>query len=224
MPPPDGVVGQAYVAVPLVATGGTTPYTYGATGLPPGLSINPVTGQITGTPATANPSGSSVVITAADAATPTESVSYPTTIRIGAQIQITPGSSTLPAGTIGMSYSYQLSASGGIGTLVFGPPGLPAGGTLDSTGLISFVNPQTSTVTFTVSVHDQANPNQFQSATYTINFAPLAAGNLTFVTQPSNTPVGQVISPAVQVKATDNSNAAIPGLLMTLSLNSGPGL
>ena len=223
MPPPDGVVGQAYVAVPLVATGGTTPYTYSATGLPPGLSINPVTGQITGTPTTANPSGSSVVVTAADAATPTESVSYSTTIPIGAVIQITPGSSTLPAGTIGMSYSYQLSASGGIGTLVFGPPGLPAGGTLNGTGLISFINPQTSTVTFTVSVHDQANPNQVQSATYTINFAPLSTGNLTFVTQPTNTPVGQVISPGVQVEATNSSNAVIPGLSITLSLNSGPG-
>ncbi len=35
------------------ATGGTPPYTWSATGLPPGLSINSGTGQITGTPTTA---------------------------------------------------------------------------------------------------------------------------------------------------------------------------
>jgi hypothetical protein len=35
------------------ATGGTTPYTWSATGLPAGLSINSTTGQVTGTPTTA---------------------------------------------------------------------------------------------------------------------------------------------------------------------------
>lgn len=220
---PDGVVGQAYVATPLTATGGTLPYNFTAAGLPPGLSINAITGQIGGIPTTANPSGSPIVVTATDSALPMESVSYSTTIPIGAVIQISPSSPSLPAGTIGLAYSYQLSASGGIGGLVFGPGTLPAGGTLSATGVISFINPQTSTVTFTVSVHDQAIPTyQTQTANYTINFAPLASGNLTFVTPPSNTPVGQVISPAVQVEATDNSNAVIPGLAITLSL-SGSG-
>ena len=36
----------------LAASGGTPPLTYGATGLPPGLSINTTNGQITGTPNT----------------------------------------------------------------------------------------------------------------------------------------------------------------------------
>jgi streptogramin lyase len=223
MPPPDGVVGQQYVAIPLTVNGGTTPYIFTAPGLPPGLSINPSTGQITGIPTTPNVTGTSITVTATDSATPAESVPYSTTIRIGSVIQISPGSSTLPAGTIGLSYSYQLSASGGIGGLVFGPAALPASGTLSGTGLISFVNPQTSTVTFTVSVHDQANPNQIQTANYTINFAAFSGGNLTFVAQPSNTTVGQVISPAVQVRATDNSSAVVPNLAITLSLSSGAG-
>src|SRR6202030_3336245 len=68
--PNDGIVGQNYTATPLTVTGGTTPYRWTAANLPPGLSINTSTGQITGIPTTPNPSGSSVVVTATDAATP----------------------------------------------------------------------------------------------------------------------------------------------------------
>lgn len=218
--PPDGVVGQSYLSTPLAVNGGTTPYSFTATGLPPGLAINAGTGQITGIPTTANPAGSSVLITATDSAFPSELVTYTTTIRVGAVIQISP--STLPNGTLGAQYSAQLTATGGIGGLVFGPPGLPNSGTLDSSGAIFFANPQVSSVTFTVSVHDQANPFQVQSASYTINF--VSGSNLTFATQPSNTPVNQTITPAVRVLARDNTGAVIPGVAVTLTLNGGPGV
>jgi len=220
----DGVVGQSYSATPLTVMGGTAPYNWIATNLPPGLSISPSTGQITGIPTTANPTGSSVGVTATDSATPAESRSFTTAIRIGAVIQISPP--TLSNGIIGVPYSAQLSATGGIGSLVFGPAGLPAGGTLSSNGLIQFTNPQVSSMSFTASVHDQAIPtNQTQSANYTIQFATAVSqvSNLTFVTQPSNTTANQSITPAVQVRALDNTAAPLPGVLITLSLNSGPG-
>ncbi|MEV1092816.1 putative Ig domain-containing protein [Streptomyces microflavus] len=38
------------VSLPLTATGGTAPYTFGATGLPAGLTVNPATGLISGSP------------------------------------------------------------------------------------------------------------------------------------------------------------------------------
>ncbi len=217
--PPDGVVGQPYVATPLAVRDGTAPYTFTATSLPAGLSIDPGTGQITGIPTTPNPTGSSVLVTATDSALPAETVTYSPTIRIGDVIHISPA--TLPNGTLGSPYSFQLTATGGIGGLVFGPPGLPNGGTLDSNGSISFSNPQVSSVSFTVSVHDQANPFQVQTANYTINFA--SASNLTFVTQPSNTGVNQTITPAVRVQALDNSAAVVPGVSITLTLSSGQG-
>src|ERR1700691_5727018 len=47
---PAGKVGAAYTS-PVVAAGGTTPYTYSASNLPSGLSIGSSTGSITGTPA-----------------------------------------------------------------------------------------------------------------------------------------------------------------------------
>jgi len=53
------------------ASGGTAPYSWVATGLPAGLSINAGTGQITGTPTTAGTS--SVTLTVTDSATPPRS-------------------------------------------------------------------------------------------------------------------------------------------------------
>ena len=46
---PNGALNQPY-AGGLTANGGTAPYQYGATGLPPGLSLDPLSGKVTGSP------------------------------------------------------------------------------------------------------------------------------------------------------------------------------
>jgi uncharacterized protein YjbI with pentapeptide repeats len=224
--PPDGVVGAPYTATPLAVNGGTAPYTWTATGLPAGLAINPTSGTISGTPTVANPGGAAATITATDAATPAESVPYSPTIRIGSVIAITP--LTLPAGAIGTPYSAQLNASGGIGGLVFGPPSPATGVLLSSSGLLTIANPQASTISFSVSVHDQSNLGtspgfQSVSANYTILFTGTVGGNVTFTAQPGNSVGGQVIggSPVV-VHVADNTDAPIPGATVNLSFNGTP--
>jgi serine protease len=72
-----GTVGVA-VSLTVTATGGTTPYTWSATGLPAGLSINASSGAITGTPTTA--ATSSVTVTATDSASANASASFSWTI------------------------------------------------------------------------------------------------------------------------------------------------
>ena len=63
-----GTVGTA-TSLQMSASGGTPPYTWSATGLPAGLSINSSSGLISGTPTTANTY--TVTVTATDSATPT---------------------------------------------------------------------------------------------------------------------------------------------------------
>lgn len=60
------------------ASGGTAPYTWSATGLPAGLSINSSTGLISGTPTTVNTY--SVTVTARDSASKTGSTSFSWTV------------------------------------------------------------------------------------------------------------------------------------------------
>ncbi|WNV87273.1 M4 family metallopeptidase [Umezawaea sp. Da 62-37] len=66
------------VSLPLSASGGTAPYTWSATGLPAGLSINASTGTISGTPTTAGTS--SVTVTANDSAAHSGTASFSWTV------------------------------------------------------------------------------------------------------------------------------------------------
>ncbi|GLZ35099.1 zinc metalloprotease [Lentzea sp. NBRC 105346] len=73
----SSAVGSA-VNLPLSASGGTAPYTWSATGLPAGLSINSGTGTISGTPSTAGTSN--VTVTATDSTSKSGSASFTWTV------------------------------------------------------------------------------------------------------------------------------------------------
>ncbi|NUR72390.1 MAG: S8 family serine peptidase, partial [Hamadaea sp.] len=73
-------VGQA-VDLQLSASGGTSPYTWSASGLPAGLSIGSSTGRITGTPTTAGTSN--VTVTVTDSASKTGSAQFTWTVGTG---------------------------------------------------------------------------------------------------------------------------------------------
>jgi hypothetical protein len=73
-----GTVGTPITSFTMSASGGTPPYTWSATGLPPGLSIGSSSGTVSGTPTTANTY--TVTVTATDTASHSGSTTFTFTI------------------------------------------------------------------------------------------------------------------------------------------------
>jgi YVTN family beta-propeller protein len=171
---PAGTLGVPYSAA-LSAQGGTSPYQWSlASGsLPAGLTLATATGTIMGTPSSLGTS--SFVANVSDASSPALTVSKSLTITVSpATLKI--ATSSLPAGTAGLSYQANLLAQGGTvpylqwsvesGTL---PSGLVLNG---AAGTISGTPTGAGTVTFTVSVSDSGSPAQTVTQTLSLVIGP----------------------------------------------------
>jgi hypothetical protein len=88
----SGTVGTAISPFTVTASGGTTPYTWSATGLPPGITIGSSTGTVSGTPTTAGTY--TVTVTATDSASHSGSATFTFTVS-------TPGSCPSPGQKLG---------------------------------------------------------------------------------------------------------------------------
>jgi hypothetical protein len=174
-PLPNGTQGVLYNTT-IVASGGTQPYTFSATGLPANLTINPTTGAITGTP-TAAGTTNNIVVTVTDSASQpqtAQTVSMTFSITIAGGLTITTGS-PLPNGIQNAAYTAPaLAASGGIGTLTWSATGLPAGLSISAGGVISGTPTAPGTTNnIQITVTDQSTPTpQTASKTFSITIAP----------------------------------------------------
>jgi putative Ig domain-containing protein/ASPM-SPD-2-Hydin domain-containing protein/centrosomal CEP192-like protein len=163
----SGTAGTAF-SYQIAAT--NTPTSYGATGLPAGLSVNSGNGLISGTPPTA---ATSTVTLSASNSGGTANATLTLTIKPAVPV-IT--SATTASGTAGSAFSYQIAASNTPSS--YGATGLPAGLSVNGTsGLISGTPTAAATSTVTLSANNSGGTGS-ASLTLTINPAP-AAGQLT---------------------------------------------
>jgi hypothetical protein len=175
--PPPGTVGTHY-SYRLTATGGLAPYTWAIanSALPPGLSLNPATGVISGTPSAPGPSIFSVSVTDSESPPMTAGVAGVSFTIYLAPLAITT-SATPPQGTVGQPYSVKLDATGGIRPYTWSLESpLPAGLKLaPATGLISGVPTAAAagTDTFSVAVTDSENPQVSTDIQETVLITPL---------------------------------------------------
>ena len=152
---PNGTVGVAFSAT-LTASGGTGKLTLSQAGgsLPAGLTFNPTTGVISGTPTTTGTS--SFVVQVVDTSDVPDTVTASRQITIGTAAAVLAIGGNPPTGVVGTAYSSALTASGGTGPYTYAllSGSLPAGLTLSSAGLISGTPTASGTSTFTAQVQD----------------------------------------------------------------------
>ena len=163
---PNGATGTVYSQT-IVASGGAAPYSYAVLSgtLPTGLSLDPSSGALTGTPSAGG--SFSFTIQATDSTPNTGTRAY--TVNIGTNsLAVNPAS--LPNGTQGVAYSQTVSASGGTGPYTFtvSAGALPAGLSLNaSSGAITGTPTGSGASAFTIRATDSLS--NFGTRAYAIN-------------------------------------------------------
>jgi uncharacterized repeat protein (TIGR01451 family) len=208
--PPSGWTNTVYTDT-LTATGGTTPYIFSlATGsLPPGISLS-ASGVLSGTPTSAGTYSFTVKLTDALGQTTTKA----TTLTIAAGV--TTNFAAPPSGSVGIAYSYTLTATGGTTPYTWSVNAgtLPPGITLSSAGVLSGTPTTIGSYPFTVNVVDANGGVSTASITLVITGAPVLTINST--ASVSTTTPGSVVT--YTITATNAGAVAYTGATFTDSL------
>ena len=159
----SGTVGSGF-SYQITAT--NTPTSFGATGLPAGVTVNTVSGLISGTPAGVGTS--SVTVSATNSG---GTGSGPLTLTVTAMSPVITSSGTA-SGTVGTAFSYQITATNT--PTSFGATGLPTGVTVNTvSGLISGTPTGAGTSSVTVSATNSGGTGS-APLTLTVNAVVLA--------------------------------------------------
>ena len=150
---PTATAGEAYSS-PILVSGGVPPYTYTLSSgqLPPGLTLNPTTGIVSGTPT--GEGNYTFTITVTDSNKPTPHTGTETLSLNVLGLALSPP--TLPGGQLNTAYNATITASGGVAPYTFAvtsgifPPGL----LLNSNGALSGTPTSVGSYSFTMTATD----------------------------------------------------------------------
>ncbi|MCC4602243.1 autotransporter domain-containing protein, partial [Xanthomonas melonis] len=174
---PAGTAGQAYTAAITPASGGTAPYSYAlsAGALPAGITLDPASGGLSGTPTVAGTFNFTLTVSDSTPSPAAQaSRSYVLTVN-AATLVIAQG--TLPPAVSGTAYTQTLSVSGGVAPYGFAVTSgtLPAGLTLAANGVLSGTPSAAGSSNFTITVTDRSGASAAQAYTFTVgSAAPVA--------------------------------------------------
>jgi uncharacterized protein (TIGR03437 family) len=181
---PQATAGAPYTNSSFTATGGTAPYTWSATGLPSGLSINSSTGVISGTVSPTAATSSGITVTVKDSASASATGSSPYSLVVNAALSAL-APATLPAGAAGSPYSQAVSVTGGTGPYTWTVTGLPTGLTpsTSTTNSITISGTPGGAATASVKVTVTDVNTASSSTTYTLTISgPLTLASATLPT------------------------------------------
>ena len=167
---PNGTVGSSYFFGGVYAAGGTPGYTYALTAgsLPSGLTFDPASGIISGTPR--SPGTTSFTVQATDSGG-SQPVSQGLSITVQPDAALSVTTTSLPNANQNVSYAATLTGNGGDGpyTWALSSGALPAGLTLNPNGTISGVPTAFGTSSIGVKATDMSIPAETASANVTLD-------------------------------------------------------
>ena len=167
---PQAFLGSNY-ATALVATGGTPPYQWTATGLPGGMTLSGG-GVLSGTPTAVFNSGVSgfVNVTVSDSSTPPQSATQKYDLVVAPTVAAVITTTSLPPGVVGVPYAQPVYATDIQDTLSIIAGNLPDGLVLDSVPMtITGMPSKAGVFEFTLQADDVLNRTTAQELTIAIS-------------------------------------------------------
>jgi large repetitive protein len=217
-----GTVGQPY-AQAFSASGGKPPYNWTVSGsLPAGLNLSSTNGTVTGTPTTAGASNFTLQVT--DSASATAQQNFSITVNPPALTLLVV--SSVPSGTVGVSYSQTLpvQASGGTPPYTWSASGSVPGLVFQSAAPVALSGTPTSSGTFNLTVQVADSAGLTANKTLAVTIAAGALGITTARQLPDgalNTPYTQTIAATGGVPPYTWSATGLPAGLV---VNSSTGV